>query len=111
MGRSYCNAFLFKFCNAASHAAGKFEERMKFVNKVIRPDMTPTAAAVGMVKCKGNKHIFKELAKVEKSGGEGLMLRQPGSLYKRCRDSSLLKVLFIFLCREIYSSAGKTAVH
>lgn len=75
---------------------GKFEERMKFVNKVIRPDMTPTAAAVGMVKCKGNKHIFKELAKVEKSGGEGLMLRQPGSLYKRCRDSSLLKVKSFF---------------
>lgn len=33
-----------------------------------------------------------ELAKVEAAGGEGLMLRKPGSAYEGCRSHALLKV-------------------
>jgi DNA ligase-1 len=37
-------------------------------------------------------HLRQELARVEALGGEGLMLRQPGSRYESGRSSSLLKV-------------------
>ena len=37
-------------------------------------------------------HLREELARVEALGGEGLMLRQPGSKYEAGRSSTLLKV-------------------
>lgn len=47
---------------------------------------------VGIEKCKGRDHLKKMLAEVEKVGGEGLMLRQPGSSYVHARCRQLLKV-------------------
>ena len=43
-------------------------------------------------KCKDLKHLQRELKRVETLGGEGLMLREPGSVYEVGRSSSLLKV-------------------
>ena len=34
----------------------------------------------------------EELEKVEALGGEGLMIRKPGSLYEECRSTNLLKI-------------------
>ena len=34
----------------------------------------------------------EELKKVEALGGEGLMIRKPGSLYEECRSTNLLKI-------------------
>ena len=34
----------------------------------------------------------EELKKVENLGGEGLMIRKPGSLYEQCRSYNLLKI-------------------
>src|SRR5262249_13635556 len=42
--------------------------------------------------CKDIDHLRKELARVEALGGEGLMLRQPGSKYAAGRSTTLLKV-------------------
>ena len=42
--------------------------------------------------CRGTDHLRAELARVEQEGGEGLMLRRPGSLYEVGRSWSLLKV-------------------
>jgi DNA ligase-1 len=42
--------------------------------------------------CEGLAHLKEELARVEALGGEGLMLRQPKSLYVAGRSSTLLKV-------------------
>jgi DNA ligase-1 len=42
--------------------------------------------------CKGLAHLKEELARVEALGGEGLMLRQPKSLYVAGRSATLLKV-------------------
>ena len=54
---------------------------------------TPYAAPVGSIMCTGRAHVKEELAKVEAQGGEGLMLRKPGSLYEAgARSKSLLKV-------------------
>ena len=42
--------------------------------------------------CKSVEHLRAALAAVELRGGEGLMLRQPGSLYEGKRSHTLLKV-------------------
>jgi DNA ligase-1 len=42
--------------------------------------------------CSGNADLQTELQRVEQLGGEGLMLRQPGSRYVAGRSASLLKV-------------------
>ena len=42
--------------------------------------------------CRDKAHLDAELARVEALGGEGLMLRQPGSAYVAGRSSTLLKV-------------------
>src|SRR4029077_19905074 len=47
-------------------------------------------------RCKGIPHLREELARVEALGGEGLMLRQPGSKYVIGRSSTLLKVKSFF---------------
>lgn len=52
----------------------------------------PYTEAVDHVPCKGIDHIKKSLAWVISQGGEGLMLRRPGSLYEAGRSNTLLKV-------------------
>ena len=52
----------------------------------------PFASAVAVRKCKGKAHMEQLLRDVITHGGEGLMLREPGSLYERTRSHSLLKV-------------------
>lgn len=43
-------------------------------------------------RCEGRSHLRYRLAEVEKEGGEGLMLRRPGSPYSPGRSPDLLKV-------------------
>ena len=59
-------------------------------------DDAPFAAAVEHIRCDGVEHLRAELARVEGLGGEGLMLRQPGSAYVKSRSSTLLKVKTFF---------------
>ena len=42
--------------------------------------------------CEGLEHLRSELARVEAEGGEGLMLRKPGSVYEVGRSWTLLKI-------------------
>lgn len=42
--------------------------------------------------CKGTQHVADRLAEIEALGGEGLMLREPGSRYIHSRSNTLLKV-------------------
>jgi DNA ligase-1 len=44
------------------------------------------------VRCRNLQHLREELVRVEALGGEGLMLREPGSSYEVGRSSTLLKV-------------------
>ena len=44
------------------------------------------------VRCTGLDHLIADLERVTQLGGEGLMLRQPGSTYERTRSTTLLKV-------------------
>jgi len=42
--------------------------------------------------CSGKLHLTNELKKIEDAGGEGVMLRRPGSYYSTGRSSDILKV-------------------
>jgi DNA ligase-1 len=71
---------------------GPYEERVKAVAAAIGPGRTEYARAVGTKVCDGQADLEAILKQVEAAGGEGLMLRQPGSLYEWKRSSTLLKV-------------------
>lgn len=42
--------------------------------------------------CESNDHLEEELGKVLAKGGEGVMIREPTSMYERSRSDTLLKV-------------------
>lgn len=48
--------------------------------------------AIEQVKCKGAAHLKQFHAKITKAGGEGVMLREPGSKYETKRSATLQKV-------------------
>ncbi|MGH7213233.1 MAG: DNA ligase [Tepidisphaeraceae bacterium] len=78
----------FLIFDAPGHG-GCFEERLELLQSLA----THTHASVHPhMLCTGPAHLKEELARVESLGGEGLMLRQPKSLYAVGRSSTLLKV-------------------
>jgi DNA ligase-1 len=75
----------------APAATGGFEERLAFLaDAFARP--VEYARLHAHERCRNLDHLRAELARIEALGGEGLMLRQPGSLYAAGRSSTLLKV-------------------
>ncbi|HEY6035190.1 MAG TPA: DNA ligase, partial [Kofleriaceae bacterium] len=76
----------------APEAKGGFEDRLAHIEKVMKRAAPPHARALDHVVCNGLDHLRDELRRVEGLGGEGLMLRQPKSLYAVGRSSTLLKV-------------------
>ncbi|MEJ7598368.1 MAG: DNA ligase [Kofleriaceae bacterium] len=76
----------------APNAKGGFEDRMAHAEKVLKRSGAPHARHLEHVACDGFDHLREELARVEALGGEGLMLRRPGSKYEIGRSQSLLKV-------------------
>jgi DNA ligase-1 len=71
---------------------GPFEERLAFVRDHVERHRPPHARAHEHSACEGLDPLKAELARVEALGGEGLMLRQPGSSYEVGRSLTLLKV-------------------
>lgn len=68
-----------------------FEERYAGLGKLFPADF-PYANRVDHEACRDHEHLSQELARIEGLGGEGLMLRQPGSRYETGRSTTLLKV-------------------
>jgi DNA ligase-1 len=77
--------------DAPAHG-GVFEERLMFFHDFIVQEKPPYAVAHPHETCQGLDHLRAELARVEQLGGEGLMMRQPKSLYVAGRSTTLLKV-------------------
>jgi len=75
----------------APQAEGEFERRLEMLIECVAK-RSPYATLHEHVRCRGLAHLREELARVEALGGEGLMLRQPGSSYEIGRSSTLLKV-------------------
>ncbi len=76
----------------APAASGVFEERVKFLKDILAKAQTKFVHAHEHTLCKNLECLRAELTRVEALGGEGLMLRQPGSKYVAGRSSTLLKV-------------------
>jgi DNA ligase-1 len=81
----------FRVFDAPAHE-GDFESRIRMVNFIMEYNQPQFASAHLHVRCEGPTHLREELARIEAMGGEGLMLRMPGSRYEHCRSSTLLKV-------------------
>lgn len=81
---------------------GTFEERIEHLTAKFPEYASNHGGGVGSVAvlkqslCKNADHLAEYLAEVENFGGEGVMLREPGSLYEEGRSSTLLKVKSFF---------------
>jgi DNA ligase-1 len=87
---------------------GPFEARMAELERLFPPVVGANARAqraagalgahvvrvqmVSQVECQDNAHLLTALENVIALGGEGLMLRKPGSHYEGRRSSTLLKL-------------------
>lgn len=75
---------------------GTFEERMDTLRGTLQGHPSPYIKLHPQEACEGLAHVRNELARVESLGGEGLMMRKPGSRYEVGRSSTLLKVKSFF---------------
>lgn len=73
-------------------SAAPFEARIEQLAAMFSVDAHPHASALEHEACTGVEHLRRRLAEIEASGGEGVMLRQPGSKYVAGRSTTLLKV-------------------
>jgi DNA ligase 1 len=71
---------------------GHFEARLRVIDTIMKINVPAYAVAHQHIVCSGRDHLQRELARIEALGGEGLMLRQPGSHYAAGRSSTLQKV-------------------
>ncbi len=71
---------------------GPFEDRLAAIETLLAARAVAHVRAHPHQLCRGLEHVREELARVEALGGEGLMMRKPGSKYESGRSSSLLKV-------------------
>jgi DNA ligase-1 len=69
-----------------------FEERLAFCRAHMESAKPPHTVAHDHQVCTGIDHVRSELARVESLGGEGLMMRKPGSHYEAGRSMTLLKI-------------------
>lgn len=76
----------------APGSSGKFEDRVAFLKDAHRTWRSAQVRVLEHQLCRDVDHLRDELRRVESLGGEGLMLRQPGSKYVAGRSSTLLKV-------------------
>ncbi len=76
----------------APEAAGPFEERLASAREHVERARPGHARVLEHSACGGTDHLRAELARVEALGGEGLMLRRPGSPYEVGRSLTLLKI-------------------
>ena len=76
----------------APAVSGGFEERLHFLKDALTRGAAKFAQLHPHQRCKNLDALRAELARIESLGGEGLMLRQPGSKYAAGRSTTLLKV-------------------
>jgi len=77
----------------APQVPGTFEERYQFLLRMMESSPeTKYMKVVEQTPCEGKAQLMAGLVKMQDNGGEGLMLRQPGSLYESGRTRTLLKV-------------------
>ncbi len=81
----------FLIFDAPAQAAG-FEARMAYLAQQLPKWQLKYATLLTQTVCNNDAHLRTELLRIEALGGEGLMLREPGSHYVVGRSSTLVKV-------------------
>lgn len=76
----------------APNQKGTFKQRYTFLKDELSTPSNPYIVLVDHKDCKGSQHLQDCLQQVLDKGGEGLMLRDPQSLYEGKRSTTLLKV-------------------
>ncbi|MEX1223775.1 MAG: DNA ligase [Pirellulales bacterium] len=76
----------------APAVTGGFEARLEFLQATFADRQPEYARVLQQDRCRGLEHLQEELTRIESLGGEGLMLREPGSAYEAGRSTTLLKV-------------------
>jgi DNA ligase-1 len=89
----------------APAAKGSFEARQKSLVEMFSDTFAPYARVLEQERCGGIGHLQAELTRVESLGGEGLMLREPGSQYEAGRSTTLLKV------KTFHDADGRVVEH
>ena len=69
-----------------------FEDRQEYLSYLPFDASNGRFELVEQVKCKGPEHLKEYLREIEAKGGEGVMLRKPGSPYESGRSNTCLKV-------------------
>ncbi|RUS90466.1 hypothetical protein EGW08_001734 [Elysia chlorotica] len=69
-----------------------FEKRMNVIKEYFEEHEPKYAVFVEQTKCKSKEHLEGKLTRVLNIGGEGLMIRQPNSIYEPTRSKTLLKI-------------------
>lgn len=75
-----------------------FEKRVAALKALMAGEMPTEPAppawlrAIDQARCESRAHLEQTVDAIVKAGGEGVMLRKPGSLYEPKRSSTLLKV-------------------
>lgn len=77
--------------DAPSHDAG-FEDRLAHAKTILDVGTCKYVRVLEQERCVDHEHLKRELARVEALGGEGLMMRKPGSRYEIGRSTTLYKV-------------------
>lgn len=85
---------------------GEFEERYKEIKKLFG-NWANIAKPLEQIVCKGRDHLQTTLDDVIARGGEGLMLRQPGSKYVAGRSATLLKVKVFYDAEAVVTGYEK----
>ena len=80
----------------APNSSGTFEERIAALRVLLPYNTDAPCYVLGQQICKNADHLRLFLEITEKGGGEGVMLREPGSLYEEGRSTTLLKVKTFF---------------
>lgn len=73
-------------------AAGGFTERLAKASDWFAAQPSAYAFVIPQVPVRDQAHLQQELQRIEKLGGEGLIVRQPEALYAAGRSAEILKV-------------------
>ncbi len=69
-----------------------FERRLEYLRDTLAGIKSTVVRVLEQQRCRDLDHLAEELARIDALGGEGLMLRQPGSRYEAGRSATLLKI-------------------
>ncbi|GAB9467667.1 Wrky transcription factor 19 [Globisporangium polare] len=91
-GSKHWDQLVYKVFDAPSLSDKKFESRMEKAQEIVQKTQSAYIEWVEHTQCASLAHLDEVFGEIEKLGGEGLMIRQPDSLYCEGRSSSLLKI-------------------